>query len=58
MWVVLRLVWKVSGVVGVALQGPDAVVMGRRLQGVGDGMGQHRVGADLDEGGVVVRRRR
>ena len=41
------------GVVGVALQGSDAVVMGAG-QGVGDGVGEQRVGADLDEGGVVL----
>ena len=39
-------------VVGVALQGPDAVVM-RLGQGVADGVGQQRVRADLHEGGVL-----
>ena len=39
-------------VVGVALQGSDAVVM-RASQGVGDGVGEQRVRADLHEGGVV-----
>ena len=42
-----------EGVVGVALQGCDAVVMGAG-QGVGDGVGEQRVGADFDEGGVVL----
>ena len=45
-----------DGVVGVALQGPDAVVVGVG-QGVGDGLGEQRVRADLDEG-VVCRCRR
>ena len=51
-------VWRVDGVggvevgvesqrvVGVALQGSDAVVM-HASQGVGDGVGEQRVGADL-----------
>ena len=39
-------------VVGVALQGSDAVVM-RAFQGVGDGVGEQRMRADLHEGGVV-----
>ena len=51
-WVVLRLVWKRQRVVGVALQGADAVVM-RTAQGVADGVGQQRVRADLDEGAVL-----
>ena len=66
-WV--RGVWGIAGVggvevgvegervVGIALQGPDAVVMGRRPQGFGDGMGEHWVRADFDEGGVVLGRR-
>ena len=41
-----------DGVVGVALQRAEAVVMGVG-QGVGDGVGEQRVRADLDEGGVV-----
>ena len=51
-WVVLRLVWKRQRVVGVALQGSDAVVM-RTAQGVADGMGEQRVRADLHEGRVL-----
>ena len=39
-------------VVGVALQGADAVVMNLG-QGVGDGVGQQRVRADLHEGAVL-----
>ena len=41
------------GVVGVALQGSDAVVMSAG-QDVFDGVGEQRVGADLDESGVVL----
>ena len=41
-------------VVGVALQGADAVVVNLG-QGVGDGVGEQRVRADLHEG--AVRRR-
>ena len=44
-------------VIAVARQRPDAVVVDR-LQRLGDGMGQHRVRADLDEGGVLCGRRR
>ena len=39
-------------VVGVALQGADAVVMSLG-QGVADGVGQQRMRADLHEGGVL-----
>ena len=52
-WVALRLRVEGEGFVGVALQGSDAVVMSAG-QGVGDGVGEQRVGADFDEGGVVV----
>ena len=57
-WSVCRRVDGVGGVevgveshrvVGVALQGADAVVM-RASQGVGDGVGEQRMRADLDEG--------
>ena len=44
-------------VVGVALQGADAVVMNLG-QGVADGVGQQRVRADLHEGGVLGARPR
>ena len=42
-----------QGVVLVALQRPDAVMMGG-TEGVGDRVGEQRVGADLDEGGVLL----
>ena len=51
----LRLVWKLTCLV-VARQRPDAVVVGGPER-LGDGMGQGRVRADLDEGGVVLPRR-
>ena len=38
-----------EGVVGVALQGSDAVVV-RAAEGVADGVGQQRMRADFDEG--------
>ena len=41
-----------EGVVGVALQGPDAVVM-TGTEGVIDGVGEQRVRAYFDEGGVA-----
>ncbi len=41
-----------EGVVGVALQGPDAVVMDL-AQRVADRVGQHRMRTDFHEGGVV-----
>ena len=44
---------KRDGVVGVARQGAEAVVM-LLAQGVGDGMGEQRVRADLDEGAVAL----
>ena len=44
-------------VVGVALQGGDAVVM-RVAQGVADGVGEQGVRADLDEGAVLGAGRR
>ena len=62
-------VWRVDGVggvevgvegqrvVGVALQGSDAVVMDAS-QGVADGVGEQRVRADLDEGARGRRRPR
>ncbi len=46
-----------DGVVGLALQGAQTVVMlvgdVRVVEGVGDGLGEHRVRTDLDEGAVV-----
>ena len=44
-----------EGIVGVALQGPDNLVM-TGTEGVIDGVGEQRVRADFDEGGVVRRR--
>src|SRR5215207_3609711 len=42
-----------EGVIGIALQGPDAVVM-RAAQCVADSVGQERVGADFHECRVVA----
>ena len=42
-----------EGFVDLALQGSDAVVMGAG-QGVFDGVGEQGMGADFDEGGVVL----
>ena len=42
-----------EGIVGVALQGPDNLVM-TGTEGVIDGVGEQRVRAYFDEGGVVL----
>ena len=41
-----------EGVIGIALQGSRAVMV-CLAEGFGDGVGHGRVGADLDEGGVI-----
>ena len=46
-----------DGVVGIALQRPEAVVV-HAAESVGDGLGEHGVWADLDEGRVLCTRGR